>query len=113
MLLSGTVIRGRGYDLKPVSTANINLNSPMGVGMYVAEIYFGGPSSTDKLGDAFIFVSEHAPNIAEAYITGYSGDLYGQTLTISDPEKLDDGDMRFLYDSAMESWRLKNVPVLS
>lgn len=110
MLLSGQVVKGRGYGEKPVPTANIQLAMPMEAGTFIGVAYEA--FDKERLGDCFVFISEHSPDIAETYISGYSGDLYGAFISISETVPLDESDMRFLYDTAMKKWREQNVPAV-
>ena len=50
--------------------------------------------------DAAVWVMPHQPFIAEAYISGYEGDLYDTYLTIQNMNKLNREDLKGLYDKA-------------
>lgn len=96
MNIEGPVVKGEGFPEK-VPTANIALDKPVEVGCYRGVAYSG----TDKLGDAAVWVLPHQPFIAEAYISGYEGDLYNSYLTIKTMNKLNREDLRELYDKAL------------
>ena len=96
MNLEGPVVKGEGCAEK-VPTANIALDKPVEVGCYRGIAYAGA----DKLGDAAVWVMPHQPFIAEAYISGYEGDLYDTYLTIQNMTKLNREDLKGLYDKAL------------
>ncbi len=96
MKVSGEVIEGQGY-LEKVPTANISLAIPIEAGNYVGEAMLGD----EELGRAAVWVLPHQPNIAETYIAGFNGDLYGTYLTVKQMKKLNRGDLRKLYDKAL------------
>ena len=99
-VLSGVVVRGRGYKDK-VPTANVLMENPIPCGTYAGRVY---DSDNLLLGDAFVFVTDYAPDIAEIYITHYDDDLLGEQLSIDRMDKLTRDDMKSLYDSAMYEW---------
>ena len=113
MIVKGTVVKGRQYENKP-PTANIKMQEPLPVGVYVGEAYRTaeqqGSLDAVELGRSFVWVNDHQPDIAEAYITGYWGcDLYGQFLFIENLVELDKSQIRNLYDNAMNSWEEQYV----
>jgi len=107
-VLSGIVVRGRGYKDK-VPTANVLMDNPVSPGTYAGQVY---DEDGLILGDAFVFIMEHAPDIAEIYIAYYDGDLLGERLVMDRIDRLSRDDMRSLYDYAMHKWGKKYAPVI-
>jgi len=82
---SGVVIRGENTGTRlGFPTANISLEDAGTSGIYAAKVTVG-----DALYDAGVYANQRR-KILEAHLLGFSGDLYGQSITITLYEKLRD-----------------------
>ena len=96
MKISGEVVEGQGYPEKD-PTANVALDAPIEAGNYVGHALLGN----EPIGKAAVWVLPHQPNIAEVYVAGFRGDLYGTFLTVEKIQKLSREHLRTLYDKAL------------
>tara|TARA_R100000808_G_C2152469_1_gene161933 strand:- start:1598 stop:1894 length:297 start_codon:yes stop_codon:yes gene_type:complete len=91
------VIRGAGYPHK-VPTANVVMEGDtLEDGAYLGECHQGGTT----LGPCAVWVMPHAPDIAEVFVAGYEGDLYGEELEVVNMERLGRDQQREMYDRAL------------
>lgn len=82
-LYRGTVIRGENTGTRlGFPTANIALQDPGVTGIYAAKVL-----TDDTEYEAGVYANQKR-HILEAYLLGFSGDLYGKEITITLCEKI-------------------------
>ena len=96
MEIAGEVVTGRGCKQKP-PTANVLMDRAAPLGVYLGEAWLG----SEKLGRVCAWVQDHQPHIAEVYVAGFEGDLYGSFLTVKKMRELGRKEITELYDKAL------------
>jgi len=92
--LKGCVMAGDGYPWK-VPTANVAVTLPEG--MYRGEAWH----EKMRLGNCAVWVHRHRPMIAETYVSGFEGDLYGEEIELRELQVIPREDLCKMYDKAL------------
>ena len=104
---SGQVLKGYGYPHK-MPTANVDHQGllPQGVFLglaFVEQLSRSGAGVLEaELGRCMVWSYPNS-TIAEVFISGFSGNLYGQTLIVYDLEQLSRKDLTVAATAAIES----------
>ena len=109
--LTGTVIRGQGFEQK-APTANLELEHQIPPGIYTAlvrrqrevidMVSDRAKVETTDLGQAMIWAQPES-NIVEVYIGEFSGDLYGEQLSLLQIHRIERPLICKLLDQALHT----------
>jgi FAD synthase len=102
MTKEGIVIKGQGKHEKwnILPTANIRQSAPtLAIGTYMGECYL----EEERLGYCTISIYATAPDIMEVYVCDFTGLLYDCRLTLKSIRKLEEPDIRYYTDLAIET----------
>ena len=98
MQIEGTVIRGQGWPYKP-PTANVLMDVAVDEGAYLGNCFRGA----SKLGRCAVWVLPHCPSVAEVFVAGHRGDLYGERLRVEGMEDLTRDKQVGIYERALDN----------